>query len=273
MKKCIISIDVGVKNLAICVLCQDTAGVIQVPYWKWFNVVDADLANGKRKKKEKASIETQYGQCVNMIKRTGKPCGKKGVINTRGRAYCGHHDPSRKHSADDTQQWCHAMLQRLPGITEDITKTLQSIKDTPFEKILPVLNVIIEQQSTDNKRILLQSHVIFAHFVSMYDNAVPVRFTPAYNKLLAYEGPEITCTLKTPYAKRKFLARKHTEYFLDKMDHMRQWKDFFVSCKSKQDDIADAFLQGLYVLTKGLSYKLSDTTTTVVKKRRRKVRF
>lgn len=277
MNKCIISIDVGVKNLAICVLYQDDVGSINVPFWKWYNVVDITdtpvRKSVKGKTKKDKGDEIEYGECQNVIRRTNKPCGKKGMLNTRGRAYCGLHDPSKKHKPRDTQEWCYAMLQKLPLITNDIIDTLKK-SDVSYDEILSVLQVVIEQQSMDNKKILLQSHLIFGHFVSLFSNKITVRFTPAYNKLLVYNGPEILCTLKTAYAKRKFLARKHTEYFLDTIDGMNDWKEFFVSCKTKQDDISDAFLQGLYVLEKGIKIKESEIDKPPpFKKRRRKVKF
>lgn len=283
IQRCILSIDVGVKNLAICVLTQSATST-NIVLWNLYNVTD----EVKVKKKPVKKTDDSTGPCQNIIKRTNKPCGKTGVLNSRGRAYCGTHDPTRKHTPDDTQNWCFSMLKTLPNITNDIIASLKSCvktagtptsdnsttdNSTSYDDIISRLEVIIEQQAMDNKKILLQSHIIFGHFVKLFNNTVPVRFTPAYNKLLVYQGPEIQCTLKTPYARRKFYAKKHTEYFLKNESPLTAWLPFFESCKSKQDDISDAFLQGLYILRKKNLAPRKEVTETGKPRRRRKVRF
>lgn len=281
MKQCIISIDVGVKNLAICVLGEYEKSEVQILLWKWYNVLSGDSStpsslqgvpsSSPLKTTKKIKDDMSYGLCQTTIKKTKKPCGVKGVINSRGRAYCGRHDPAKKHTPSDTQQWCHGMLQSLPNITKDIFNVIKDACPTT-EDMYTKVRVIIEQQAMDNKKILLQSHLIFGHFVTMFDNRVPVRFIPAYNKLLVYDGPEITPTLKTPYSQRKFLAKKYTEYYLQKFVTLNKWKVFFDSCKTKQDDISDAFLQGLYII-KGTAKEPQDVLGIKQKRRRRKVRF
>lgn len=297
--KCIISIDVGVQNLAICILCKNDGKnnentSVSVPFWKWYNVLEKkanfpnekveEVAKTKGKKSKRTSEEKRTdkkakeqkvaseGICENIIRKTGKPCGLKGTKNSRGRAYCGRHDPQKKHSPDDTQQWVHGMVTSLPGIGEDIKKALNS-----KNIVVSDLQVLIEQQSLSNKKILLMSHLLYGFFVSFFDNSVPVRFVPAYNKLSVYDGPEIECNLKTPYAKRKFMAKKHTIYFLDKIPGFgTQWRAFFDKCKSKQDDVSDCFLQGLYYITsngKGFKDKNDNVGGGINKSRFKKARF
>ena len=74
---------------------------------------------------------------------------------------------------------------------------------------------------------------------------VPVRFVPAYSKLTVYGGPEVECTLKTPYARRKFFARRYTQHYLHTVPSLAPWRPFFEGCRSKQDDVADAFLKAI----------------------------
>lgn len=274
-RKLILSIDVGVKNLALCLLAgNDTnkgfEGVekIEVLFWKWYDVT----ANSSVKRgtgKQKATNGPVIAPCVNIIRKTGQVCSKPGQVNARGRAYCGIHDPTRKHKPEDTQQWCFDMIRALPSIGDDIDRCIDVLHDD--------LQIVIEQQSVDNKKILMQGHLIYGFFVARYENKVPVRFVPAYNKLLVYDGPSIECTLKTKYAVRKYLGRKHTEHFLSRIPAMATWKPFFEGCKAKQDDVADAFLQGLYVMI-GKPPKSQDTLDGTPgesgkPRRRRKLRF
>jgi hypothetical protein len=304
-KKCVISIDVGVKNLAICILGKTNCSDINILFWKWYNVVGTieqvvPVPSHKTKKKQRSIINKNNaddvddvddgingtnasknvvmptGICVNVIRKTGKICGRKGFVNNRGRAYCGVHDPKNKqNNPQETQEWCYGMLQTLPNITNEIMNVLKANNLVDKSK----LQVVIEQQSIDNKKILLTSHLIYGHFVAFFYNTIPVRFVPAYNKLLVYDGPYISCTLKTPYSRRKFLAKKQTEYFISSMPNMaKQWKNFFDSCKSKQDDISDAFLQGLHVLKGSCSPSNQNETKNRVEKpkkqiKQKKVRF
>ena len=279
-KRHILSIDVGVKNLAICLLagdatCRDMpSNGIEVLFWKWYDVTSGNANSAEKPTKRAAADKTNGGPtapCVNIIRKSGKLCGKTGPVNARGRAYCGIHDPVRKHKPEDTQGWCYDMLRALPAIGQDLDACLDFLRGDVL--------IVIEQQSMDNKKIMMQSHLIYGHFVARYENKVPVRFVPAYNKLLVYDGPPVECTLKTKYAVRKFLGRKHTHHFLTTIPTLHQWKGFFDGCKAKQDDVADAFLQGLYVLigkpsSKGAAPDDTENRRTPPRRRRcRKVRF
>ena len=254
----VLSIDVGVKNLALSLLSvvkgSKKADTTRIHCWKWYDVTSMaagfplEAKQGKKRlsKKEKEGLPPPpaMGKCVNILRKAGKPqCGNPGPVNARGRAYCGVHDPAKKHKPEDTQAWCYAMLLALPSIGDELDQCLPtSLKECND------LQIVIEQQSVDNKKIMMQSHLIYGFFVARYANCVPVRFVPAYNKLLVYDGPAIECPLKTKYAARKFTGRKHTEHFLSNAPALAEWKTFYDECKGKQDDIADAFLQGLYVL-------------------------
>ena len=277
IEKVMISIDVGVKNLALCVLAKDKSGTITIIHWDLFDVVKESqkpdntvnddgfeiVTLKKRKQKDKTNVE--YGVCQSIVQKTKKVCGKKGIINNRGKAYCGVHRKQQNKKPQDTQDWVYAMISCLPQISEKIDGILQQqgISNECVE-------IIIEQQSMINKKILMQSHIIYAHFVQFYKNTVPIRYVPAYNKLLAYNGPAVDCTLKTPYAQRKYLAIKYTEHFLNNFAHLEHWKVFFEKCKKKQDDISDAFLQGMYVLQGPI--KSSKLNVIVDKSKPRKTR-
>jgi hypothetical protein len=296
MKQCIISIDVGVKNLAICVLVNDSScinnrnvqnGTLEILFWKCYDVTEKhenkiinEVGVKRKKRVKRISSQTElekFGICQNLLKRTKKPCGKRGILNSRGRAYCGLHNPNKKHTPEDTQQWCYSMIKTLPGITTDLLESIcahfkvKDVKD--ISNASSIIKVMIEQQSLDNKRILLQSHIIYGHFVNLFDNEILVRFVPAYNKLLVYDGPNIVSNLKTPYARRKFFAKAYTAYYLDEFRTLHEWRPFFDSCKNKQDDISDAFLQGMYILHGKApgSKETNDKSVRVVK--RRKVKF
>lgn len=233
----LISIDVGVSNLAVCVL-KVSAGVsaggnVTIKLWSLYDVCTANRIKPTKQPKD--------GTCVARLRNRSGLCGKSGCFRDNGKILCGLHDPAKKHNASDTQNWCNDMLNALPGIGKSIDAVLED-GDT---------SVLIERQSPKNPKMLLQSHVIYSFFVQHFSNTIPVRLVPAYNKLKCYKGPEIVCTLKGAYAKRKYLARQHTEHFITESVELKNWLPFFQSKKSKQDDLADSFLQGLYYTQKG----------------------
>jgi hypothetical protein len=69
----------------------------------------------------------------------------------------------------------------------------------------------------------------------------------ARNKLKAYTGPKIECDIKDRYKRTKFLGIEYCKYMIQESKQDDQWIDLFLNSK-KKDDLADAYLQGMYVL-------------------------
>ena len=224
-----LSIDVGIRNLALCVQDQTTR---QIHFWQCIDVLGDDAPR-------EAKMIQMAEKCQNILKKSKRPCGKKAVtVNSRGRPFCGVHNPSKRHSPDDTQRWCWAMLRHLPTVMAELSAG-------------NIEQVVIEQQSPKSLRMLMLSNLIYGYFVQEFKNEVQVRLVPAYNKLKVYMGPDIPCALKTKYARNKFLAKKHTESILAAEPVNAKWlHEVFLKSK-KQDDLADAFLQGRYYLSPG----------------------
>ena len=136
------------------------------------------------------------------------------------------------------------------GVFEGIPKVLDSIEE--FKNVSSVL--IENQPSLKNPTMKTIQVMLYSYFVHqkhrselMYNKKSPIKnieFISAQNKLKVYDGPEIECKLKSSYSKRKFFAKKHSEYFLDKYGETENG-EFFKKNK-KKDDLADAYLQGLF---------------------------
>lgn len=257
MERVIISCDPGIFNLAISCVSQKE-GAVRILYWKNHNVTDLGGESVKVKKK-KLAPDVEMGFCQSTVKKTKKICGKRGPLNSKGRAYCGVHNPATKHSTDDTQRWTFSLLQALPKIAADIMTVIPQNSQ---------VEVVIERQCSTNQRIAIQGHLIYGFWVDHFRNTVPVTFFAAYNKLLAYNGPEIVSQYKTPYARRKDISKKQCEWYLSEKPELREWLPFFTNNKAKGDDLSDAFLQSLFVL-------LGKSTSGSVepKRPRRKLRF
>lgn len=232
----ILSVDVGVKNLALCVVDRSTKSI---RFWRCYDVLEGDRGKPKAAKREGT------GKCQGILRgkrgKSGKACERMGTVNTStGRAYCGIHDPSRRHTPKETQGWCWGMLRTLPVIQSEIQKMMNDVSGD-------IKEIVIEQQSMKSKRMLMMGHILYGHFVHVYNNEVKVRFVPAWGKLKVYDGPEIECKLKTQYARNKYLARKHTEHILGNgTGSDRRWLAEVFNKSKKQDDLADSYLQAVY---------------------------
>ena len=257
----IISCDPGIFNLAICCTLS-RRGVISVLYWKNHDVTDLNNEIVKVKKRNKVAPDCEMGTCQSTVKKTKKICGKPGQLNSKGRAYCGVHNPATKHRADDTQRWAFALLQALPKIAAEISVLIP--KDCQVE-------VVIERQCSTNQRIAIQGHLIYGFWVNHFSNTVPVTFFAAYNKLLAYDGPEIVSKYKTAYARRKDISKRQCSWYLHEKPELQPWLPFFTDNKAKGDDLSDAFLQSLFVLFGRAAAAASSSADP--KRRRRKLRF
>ena len=67
----------------------------------------------------------------------------------------------------------------------------------------------------------------------------------ARNKLKAYTGPKIECDIKDKYKRTKFLGIQYCLAMISEQEN--KWLTLFNDTK-KKDDLADAYLQGIYVL-------------------------
>ena len=74
-----------------------------------------------------------------------------------------------------------------------------------------------------------------------------VHMINARNKLKVYKGPEVECKFTDKYKKNKFLSVEYTKNMILNQDN--KFIDLFTESK-KKDDLADAYLQGIYFIDK-----------------------
>ena len=79
-------------------------------------------------------------------------------------------------------------------------------------------------------------------FIDDYDHA--------RNKLKAYKGPKVECEIKDKYKRTKYLGIEYCKWMISENGEVDQeYRDLLEESK-KKDDLADAYLQGMYWLTK-----------------------
>jgi hypothetical protein len=244
----ILSIDIGVRNLSMCIMsCSNKTDLntYKIHLWDDYDTLDND---------------THF--CTGLQKSSkicGKKCGYKRVeLNTIVYS-CKTHFPKtieiKKEHMFKPKLIKDYLLQDLVII---ILKKMQEIYDTNISLFNSLTSIILELQPTLNPRMKLVSHILYGKIVElfMYKEYPPtVRFIRASNKLKAYTGPEIKCTLKGKYAQRKWLSIQYTKYFLETKFNQEQkeiWLPNFLTC-GKMDDRGDTALMainGLYGIPK-----------------------
>jgi len=233
----VVSFDVGIINLAYCILnyTPGSAGAeYSVSDWNIINLADGDCRL----------------TCTAHLKNGGK-CGKKAYWTTH----------------------CLAHGRGQPGLVRNMT--VENVSELELKmclfkaldalpRLLKVDRVLIENQPLKaREKIKGIGHALFDYYVLRGNldlkRAISVEFIDAKNKLTVYDGPPISCHLKTQYARNKWYSVKYCEYAL--RQHVSMMHTFWKSFK-KQDDLADCFLQGAWYLKFGQHGNKGDITST-----------
>lgn len=233
------SFDVGVKNLAFCVLrydadAEDNEHGCRFPIisWNCFDLTeDAD-----------AAISTHI--CEGGNKKTKASCtnGAK-IITDDGHYFCGVHNPDKKrYTAPKPKKVGSFSYDKLGNALMDRLDAFRDVWNT-------VDHVIIEQQFSRNRKMIFLSAILFSYFIQIgqrnpESSIKHVKFASSRNKLLVYNGPRISeaeRTRKNDKDHRKWLAIKHCEWMIR---HDTEHLAFFHRYPKKKDDLSDCFLQG-----------------------------
>lgn len=233
----ILAIDVGLKNLSMCVMSRDDDHV-NIHLWDVYDIIKDDQEDMR---------------CTSVLKNDGI-CGK----------LCKY-----KYVQDSTVYTCKLHFPKTITINKDNIIVPVKVKDINLQNIALLMidklqslyasntelfdkldKVVIELQPKCNDKMKLISHIIYGKMIDILRNntTLDVKFIRATQKLnVIYDGPEIECTLKDGYAKRKYMTVQYTKYFLDKLckrgegeGEGRHWKELFESIR-KKDDMADVF--------------------------------
>ena len=251
----IISIDVGIKNLAYCCLESTVSGI---------NILDWDIIN---------IMENMNPICCNTYR--NKPCSKVASYSIKDKTKINTINTINTVDAintnDSTIYFCNkkTCIKKMEALyTKKNIKTYKkkTCKNTSIQELcvklltklqqqkhnlLQVDSIIIENQPVLKNPTMKSIQMILYTFFTehgLMEQSSPIsciKLFSARNKLKTYDGPTIACTLKNKYNKRKFLSIEYTKYFI-KQD--KKWYDFFLS-NTKKDDLADCYMQGIYYIT------------------------
>ena len=226
-----ISFDIGIINLAYCILYYINDR---------FRIVDWNIINMASGSPKLTCIEK-----IQSGAKKGKICGKKAHYMEGRKGYCAVHGRNRGYERNMT----------VDNVTEfELKCKLFRTLDGDKKFLKPKIILIETQPLKAREKIKGVSHSIFDYYVlrgvidqgCLYDE---LKFIDAKNKLTIYEGPPMSCHLKTQYARNKWYAKEYCKWFLSEMQNPTLERYF--TGFSKKDDLADCFLQGAWYLQYG----------------------
>ena len=208
----ILSFDVGIKNLSFCVL--------------------DDVCEHRN-----AKTDVRCDKSVKFVSTCKTGCIKLCPAHKKLKSYS-----SRKFKGQPKKK--NAMLCQGKNMVDILTKK---------DNFLDVDLVVIENQpALKNPTMKSIQMILYSYFLingvtntgSVIDN---IQLINARNKLKAYTGPPVPCDIKDRYKRTKFLGIQYCSAMIQESDQEEQWIQLFTDSK-KKDDLADAYLQGIYVL-------------------------
>lgn len=227
----IVSFDVGVKNLAYCII-ERNANIDKIRKWGVINLVE----------KEQAIL------CDNEKCKKKAICSK--IVKKQRTYYCKKHKSELKLKKVKKLQTTKISLLEL---NKRLISKLDEIKD-----FLEVDYVIIENQPVlKNPRMKSLQMMIYSYFVlrgiidkeKTKSNILNIDLVFAGSKSKAYKGnTEFDIGTKgSKYIKRKKLSICQCREMIG--EHNKNLLEFFNENK-KKDDLSDSFLLGIYYLDK-----------------------
>lgn len=228
----ILSLDIGINNLSYCILSWEEGKYI-IHHWGILNVnpyeeINNDIAKQNKdidksnKKLLKVSLkdneDVNEGDIYIQPKLTKKKIKKKPSVNQVAHEIITIFD-NNKHLLECS----YVLIENQPCMKNPTMKSIQMIVYTYF--YVRGITDVVE-----------------------CDKLKEIVFLSASNKLKVYDGPLLTFDVKSKYTLSKKLGIEHTKYFLKDNEE----KLSFFNSHKKKDDLADAFLQGVYFINKRL---------------------
>ena len=275
----LISIDVGIKNLAYCILEKNTdanandnananpnEGDYKIIKWDSINLC-GDEPNCLECKNKASYTKNELNYCLTHAKKTGfiiptknnsssaiKKMKIESLISlaTEYKITINENDKKNiilKTVIDFFDKNMMEKTNKTSANSLDLVTIGISLKKE-FDKIIPLVNidqVIIENQigPIANRMKMIQG-MIAQYFIMC--GIQDVMFVSSVNKLKAFTDTDQNKSdqNKSDYKDRKKLGIEITKGIIEKM---KDWTPFFLAHK-KKDDLADSFLQGIWFLQK-----------------------
>lgn len=223
----LLSFDVGIKNLAYCLLDTDNENILD---WGILNI----------------SVDPV---CEHSLK--GNSCDKSAKKETKdkGIKLCSSHIKLKMYK-DIPMKNISKLKNPMLDLGKQIVKKLSE-----KENFLDVDIVCIENQpALKNPTMKSVQMIIYSYFliegVTTLKTIKDIQMINARNKLKIYNGPKVECNIKETYKRNKFLAIQYTDYMIKENNHIDKKYHQLYNDSKKKDDLSDSYLQGIYYIRK-----------------------
>lgn len=245
MSKKILSFDVGIKNLAYCIMSKNGDNY-EIYDWGIINLTE-DVIEEQNKSNISTNFIMNYKKMKikelkeQMVKYNIDIEGTKKTLLNNCENYL------KLHKLHKLQK-CKNM--KLSDICRILFNNLEKFPE--FNKVDYILienQPVLKNPTMKSVQIMIYSYFIMRNFVNNSDTILKdIILISAKNKLNVYNGPKISdnFNITNKYALTKKLAVEYCKYMIQ---NDKDRLDFFIN-HSKKDDLADCFLQGAYYLNK-----------------------
>jgi hypothetical protein len=232
----ILSLDIGINNLSYCILSWEEGKYI-IHHWGILNVNPYEEINNDIAKQNKD------------IDKSNKKLLKNDLKNK-----CEEDEKSENIDIYVQPKLTKKKVKKKPSVNQVAHEIITLFDNT--KHLLDCRYVLIENQPCmKNPTMKSIQMIVYSYFYIRGITDAPedkklkdIVFLSASNKLKVYDGPKLTFDVKSKYTLSKKLGIEHTKYFLKDNEE----KLSFFNSHKKKDDLADAFLQGVYFINKRL---------------------
>lgn len=216
----LLSFDIGIKNLAYCVLCEKTQ---KIQDWGIINI----------------SCENQCQHKTNK----GDRCEKSATKTNGTLELCTGHSKLKQYSSFTFKKM--KSKNNLHSVGKKMVKAFDEKKI--FQSCHTIL--VENQPSLKNPTMKSIQMMVYTYFL-IKNKPDTLEMINARNKLKVYHGPPISTPYdkkKDTYKKNKYLAVLYCESMIQ--NEMSFFQNLYKTSK-KKDDLSDCYLQAIYYLEK-----------------------
>ena len=223
----VLSFDVGIKNLAYCVLEKDI-NTTRILDWGILNV----------------SIDSI---CEHCHPKTGVRCDKSATYSCENLLMCSSHCKLKMYSSKKFKKIPKKKDHMLLQGKQIVTKLKEKNTFLDVDVVLIENQPALKNPTMKTIQMIVYSYFLIEGVMSESSSIKDIKMINARNKLKAYTGDPIECSITDKYKKTKYLAVQYCSSMIKDQDE--QWINLFTK-SNKQDDLAYAYLQGIFVLLK-----------------------
>jgi len=261
-------IDPGIHNLSFCILKAENPkdfSTYEIKLWENYDLLeDTDkLCRGVQKNNKVCNkkCSLKYINKVNI--------NESEIVNKTESKFiytCKLHSPKDPEIKLTEYKRKKIDTYLLRDLVEIIIIKIKTIFTENKELFLELHKIHIELQPLINGRVKLVSHAIFTTLIENYikeEIAIPeIKFIAAKNKLkVNYDGPELVSTLKSEYAKRKWMSDQIGNWYLTEKFCQEQKETWLDTLVGKTNDKYDTLLMAINCLY-GIPKVPKDTSST-----------